>query len=89
MYWATGEFPTSGLILVECANGKWFVEIDHGHDYDDVAGVSKPRIEPYVTPEFFDNQEMAKDFAISVLKSKYSVLSSCRNLNDWFVDRQD
>ncbi|MBF6649142.1 hypothetical protein [Methylobacter sp. BlB1] len=28
--WVLGEFPDAGLNLIECADGRWFVEVDHG-----------------------------------------------------------
>ena len=28
--WATGEYPDSDLIWVECADGRWFIEVKSG-----------------------------------------------------------
>lgn len=39
--WAIGEFPNAGLSLVECSDGQWFVEVDHGSAFDHLAGVSR------------------------------------------------
>ncbi|MGH8376795.1 MAG: hypothetical protein ACRER6_16210, partial [Pseudomonas sp.] len=47
VYWATGDFPDAGLNLVECEDGRWFVEVDHGIKFDGTAGLSSPNIAPY------------------------------------------
>lgn len=26
--WAIGEFPDTGLLLIECRDGRWFVEVE-------------------------------------------------------------
>jgi len=50
--WARGEFPSSGLVVVECANGKWFVEVEFGHEFDQFDRISKPEVVPFVEPAF-------------------------------------
>ncbi|MDR9836925.1 MULTISPECIES: hypothetical protein [Herbaspirillum] len=58
VYWATGDFPDAGLNLVECRDGRWFVEVDHGDRYNSMEGISKPNLSPYVQPQFFLRSRM-------------------------------
>jgi hypothetical protein len=66
--WATGEYPDSGLLLVECADCRWFVEVDFGNDYNAIGGVSKPKILPYMDPVFFESRKDGEAFAFECIK---------------------
>lgn len=68
VYQATGNFPNSGLALVECADGRWFVEVDFGVGFDQIEGVSKPKVTPYVEPRFFPDRAGALGFAFESIK---------------------
>ena len=83
--WALGDYPSSGLCLVECTNGNYFVEIDFGVEFDQVDGISKPNIEPYVDPVFFKEESLAEDFAIKIIKQVYPELIG-RNLKEYFTE---
>lgn len=85
VYWATGDFPSAGLNLVECADGRWFVEVDHGDAFNQIDGVSKPQVVPYVAPQFFADEGGAKDFAIACIKQVYPSLHD-KDLNKWFEE---
>ncbi len=65
---ASGNYPSSGLLVVGCADGRWFVEVDFGNDYNQIDGIAKPRLTPFVEPRFFLNEEAATDFAIECIK---------------------
>jgi hypothetical protein len=69
VYWATGEFPDSGLLLVQCQDGRWYVEVEYGSAFDGVVGLSFPFVLPYTAPTFFDSEMRARDFALQCLSS--------------------
>lgn len=48
--WATGECPDSALCLVECRNGRWFIEQDYGNTFDLFPEISRPKKVPYFEP---------------------------------------
>lgn len=76
VYWAKNgdDFPESGVNLVECESGKWFVEVDHGTEFDNVTGISKHDISPFVEPTFFSNEDAARKFAYDCIKTVYPEL---------------
>lgn len=82
-HWATGEYPDSGLMLVECADGRWFVEVDFGDRFDAMEGVSRPYITPDVAPVFFKDETAARNFSMECLKLGHPDLKE-RNLQPWF-----
>jgi hypothetical protein len=88
VYWARGEFPDAGLNLVECADGRWFVEVDHGTDFDGVDGVSKPNVAPFVQPRFFIAEIDAREFAYSCIKMVYPDLKD-KDLSEYYSDDDD
>jgi hypothetical protein len=85
VYWATGDFPGEGLNLVECADGRWFVEVDHGEGFNAFEGVSRPNVAPYAEPRFFADEMGARAFAIECIQKRYPDLQK-RDLNEWFED---
>lgn len=85
VYWATGEFPDAGLNLVECQDGRWFVEVDHGNRFNQIDGISRPNIAPYVEPQFFGSEQEARVFAIACIKQAHTEVGN-KNLQEWFDD---
>ncbi|MCG9657616.1 hypothetical protein [Vibrio mediterranei] len=85
VYWALNgdDFPSSGLNLVECESGKWFVEVDHGTEFDNLEGISKPDVSPFVEPTFFSSEEAARVFAYDCIKTVYPNLKG-KNLDDYY-----
>lgn len=65
---STGRYPDSGLNLVECADGRWYVEVDFGAEFDNMEGISRPHSQPYTNPRFFDSRLEALDFAVSCIQ---------------------
>ena len=84
--WALGKFPSSGLMLVERSDGRWFVEVDFGHEFDAIDGVSKPKVTPYVEPRFFDREVDAREFAFACIKQVYPALVD-RDISEYFKDK--
>ncbi|OLF81967.1 hypothetical protein AWH63_10535 [Marinobacter sp. C18] len=68
VYWALGDFPDSGINLVECENGKWFVKVDHGDDYDHLEGIARPNVSPLTEPTFFSTEDAAREFAYKCIR---------------------
>lgn len=69
--WSTGEYPDSGLNLVECEDGRWFIEQDYGHAFDSFIGISKPKSEPYLEPNFYLSRDDALIIALDLIKQVY------------------
>jgi hypothetical protein len=72
--WAMGDYPSSGLLLIECEDGRWFIGVDFGDDYNNIDGISKPDIKPYIAPKFFSQEDSAFDFAVIATKKVYPEL---------------
>ena len=85
VYWASGDFPDAGLNLVECQDGRWFVEVDHGSRFNHILGISKPNVAPYVEPKFFDSEQEVREFAIVCIKQAHPEVAD-KNLQQWFDD---
>lgn len=83
--WATGEFPGSGLNLVGCADGRWFVEVDFGDGFPQIAGISHPNIAPYCLPEFFPDELSAREFAFECIRQLYPAAAG-KDLHAYYED---
>lgn len=81
--WVTGEYPDSGLILVECSNGRWFVEVDYGHDFDSLLGISNPKCITYVEPSFYSSRSDALEFALALINKVYPDLDKTK-ISEYF-----
>lgn len=84
--WARRDFPSSGLNLVECADGRWFVEVDYGDEFDLLDGLSKPHQAPYVEPQFFAERDLALEFAFECIRSVYPDLRGFDLASYWSGD---
>jgi hypothetical protein len=58
----------------KCADGRWFVEVDFGNDYNAIGGVSKPKILPYMDPVFFECRKDGEEFAFECIKKIHPTL---------------
>ncbi|CAK7035674.1 MAG: hypothetical protein BACC_04479 [Bacteroides sp.] len=79
VYWVLGEFPDEGLNLVECQDGRWFVEVDSGSGstrFDRMPGVSCPNVSPFVEPVFHADEASAMTFALECIRKAYPTLSN-------------
>lgn len=87
VYWARkpADFPEDGLLLVECADGRWFVEVEFGNRFDQINGICKPALTPFAEPAFFASQDLALQFAYACLKQAYPELEG-RDLSEYFKD---
>ncbi|MFT4060526.1 MAG: hypothetical protein QM652_13395 [Legionella sp.] len=81
--WVIGEYPDSGLILVECEDGRWFIEQEYGHAYDSFSGISKPKLEPYLEPNFYTNRNKALAMAIELIKRVYKNIDETK-ISEYF-----
>lgn len=73
---------------MECADGRWFVEVDHGHVFDHFAGVSKPHIAPFIEPAFFHSEPEALEFAFICIKGVYPELAN-KDLSEYYSGDTD
>jgi len=79
VYSVLGDFPDAGLNLIECADGRWFVEVDGGGGdtrFDHMHGVSCPNVGPYVEPLFYADKTSAMMFALECIKTAYPELAN-------------
>ncbi len=61
-----------GLMLVECADGKWYIEQDFSTDvYDKVPGVVKSETDIITEPVFYPDEETAEKAALDIVRSIY------------------
>lgn len=74
VYWALGDFPDSGINLVESEDGRWFVKVDHGDDYDDIEGIARPNVSPFTEPFFYPTEEGAREFAYRCIRQVHPSL---------------
>ncbi|UWE19383.1 hypothetical protein [Herbaspirillum huttiense] len=81
--WAIGNYPDAGINLVECKDGRWFVEVDFGTKFDGIQGVSRPKVLPFAEPRFWGTEQEARDFAIACIKQAYPETAAI-NLQQWF-----
>ncbi|HGF9504268.1 TPA: hypothetical protein ACJEU7_001464 [Acinetobacter baumannii] len=57
------------VIIVECADGRWFIENNwHDSDLEEFEGVSNPHLLPYVHPTFFEDRATALAKAEEILR---------------------
>lgn len=84
VYWATEEFPDSGLLLVQCKDGRWFVEVEYGQAFDGLPGLSFPFVIPYAFPTFFPSEDAARNHALQCLYSLYPKLRD-RDLTAYYA----
>lgn len=85
VYWALGDFPDSGINLVECEDGKWFVKVDHGDDYDHIDGVARPNVSPFTEPTFFSTEDEARKFAYKCIRKVHPELKEV-DLDTYYSD---
>ena len=61
-----------GLMLVECAGGKWYIEQEFSTSaYDKVLGVVKSKTDITTEPVFYPNEETAEKAALNIVRSIY------------------
>jgi hypothetical protein len=83
--WARQDYPDSALMLVECEDGRWFIEVEFGSQYNGIEGVSRPDVGPYTPPNFYASEDEALAFAIGCIKQIHPELAS-RNLLEYYAD---
>jgi len=83
---AVGDYPTSGLMVVECQDGSWFVEVEFGDEYNAIDGVSKPQITPYIDPQLFTSENKVRWFAFSCIKQIHPELKKLE-LGEFFSEK--
>lgn len=58
------------VCVVKCVDGRYFVENNwEDKDFNDIDGISNPHIVPYVEPNFFPSELLARNFAVSAIKA--------------------
>lgn len=72
------EYPESGLLLIECGDGRWFIEQDFGDEYDRFAGVVKSSDDVLTEPTFYANVEDVARAAFALIKQVYPTTPDVR-----------
>ncbi|MFM0265488.1 hypothetical protein [Paraburkholderia sediminicola] len=86
--WATKKgYPYSSLNLVGCRDGRWFVEVDFGSDFNAIEGISRPNIAPYVEPRFFGDDDAAREFAFAAVRQVHPELADV-DLDAYYDDEK-
>ena len=85
--WATGNYPDSGLCLVECQDGRWFIEAEYGHAFDSFLGISRPELFPYSEPIFYSNRMCALSYAIEAIKQIYPKVEDKKILEYFEIEK--
>lgn len=65
------DYPDSGLMLVECDDGRWFIEQEFGQEYSQFPGVVKSREDLETEPTFYKDLETVAQAAFSLIKLVY------------------
>ena len=64
-------YPQSELLLVECADGHWFVEQASGDEYSRFPGVVKSAYDLETMPTFYPDVDSAAKAAFALIKQVY------------------
>ncbi len=65
------DYPNSGLVLVECADGRWFVQQEFGDQYSQFPGILKSGEDVDTEPTFYSNVDDAARAAFAIIKQVY------------------
>ena len=65
------EYPHSALALIECADGRWFLEQEFGEEYDAFAGVVKSSEDLETLPTFYPDVDTAARAAFALILKVY------------------
>lgn len=85
VYWASGEFPDSGINIVSLVDGRYFLSVDFGDDYHRFSNIFRHDLHPYQAPQFFDSKEAVQSYAIACIKKVHPDLAH-RDLAVFFED---
>ena len=65
------DYPNSGLMLVGCADGRWFIEQEHGDEYSRFPGVVKSGEDLETAPMFYPDVNAVAKAAFALIKHVY------------------
>ena len=65
------DYPSSGLMLVGCADGRWFVQQEFGDEYSEFPGVVKSGEDLDTEPAFYPSVDDAARAAFVFIKQAY------------------
>ncbi|WP_159185357.1 hypothetical protein [Klebsiella pneumoniae] len=66
-----GEYPDSGLMLIECCDGRWFILQEFGDEYSRFPGVVCSREDDVTEPVFYPDLEAAARAAFGFIGEVY------------------
>jgi hypothetical protein len=69
------DYPSSALALVECSDGRWFIEQEFGDEYSQCDGVPKSRDDEVTEPNFYPNVAAAARAAVALIRQIYPTVS--------------
>lgn len=85
VYWASGEFPDSSINIVSLKDGRYFLSVDYGEDYERFSEIFRHDLYPYRAPTFFPTAEAVQAFAIACIKQVHPALGQS-DLQAFFTD---
>jgi hypothetical protein len=65
------EYPESALMLVQCADGRWYVQQEFGAQYSGFEGVVRSDEDVESVPTFYVHVEDAAKAAFALIKQVY------------------
>jgi len=65
------EYPDAELMLVECADGRWFIEQSTGEKYDQFPGITHSSEDVETQPTFYSDVTTAAQAAFALTKQVY------------------
>jgi hypothetical protein len=78
------DYPMSGLAIVECSDGRWFIEQDFGTEYSQFPGVVKSGSDLETLPEFYPEPTAAANAAFALIQQVYPTVSR-QKLDDFLL----
>ncbi len=67
----TSNWPGSELMLVECVDGRWFIEQEAGDEYNQFPGVVKSGQDLDTEPTFYPDVDSCARAAFALIKQVY------------------
>ena len=79
------EYPDAELMLVECADGRWFIEQSTGEKYNPFPGITHSSEDLETQPTFYPNVATAAQAAFALTKQVYPTTPD-RYLHDFLCE---
>jgi hypothetical protein len=72
------DYPSSALCLVECSDGRWFVEQEYGTEYSGFEGIPVSSEDVDTVPHFYSDMRSAAHAAFEHIQRIYPTVNRQR-----------